>query len=36
MRIPVAAITDNKLAFALGTLFINLMETKNESTFYDL
>ncbi len=36
MKIPVAAITDNKLAFALGTLFINLMETKNESTFYDL
>ena len=36
MKIPVVAISDNKLAFALATLFVNLMEVKDKETFYEL
>ncbi len=34
--IPIAIITDNKLAFSVATLIVNLLETKNDNTFYDL
>lgn len=36
MRIPVVAISDDKLAFALGALFVNLCETADKDTFYEL
>lgn len=36
MNIPVVVISDNKLSFAVGTLFVNLMETKSQDTFYEL
>ena len=35
-RIPIVAISDKKLAFSIATLFINLLETKKEDTFYEL
>lgn len=35
-KVPIVAISDNKLAFALATLFISLLETKNNDTFYEL
>ena len=33
--VPIVAISDNKLAFALATLFVNCMETKDSTTFYE-
>ena len=36
MNIPIVVISDNNLAFSVGTLFVNLMETKKEDTFYEL
>ena len=35
-HIPVVAISDNKLSFAVGALFVNLLETKDKTTFYEL
>ena len=35
-NIPVVAISDNKLSFAVGALFVNLLETKAKTTFYEL
>ncbi len=35
-HIPVVAISDNKLSFAVGALFVNLLETKAKTTFYEL
>lgn len=35
-NIPIVVMTDNNLAFAVATLFINLLETKNKDSFYDL
>lgn len=34
-HIPVVAISDNKLTFTVGTLFVNLLDTKHKDTFYD-
>ena len=34
--IPIVAISDAKQAFALATLFVNLMETKAKETVYEL
>ena len=36
MRIPIIVISDKKLAFSVATLFVNLLETKNPDTFYEL
>ena len=36
IRIPVVAIADNKQAFAIGSLFTNLVLTANKNTFYEL
>lgn len=35
-KIPVCAITDEKLPFALETMFVSLLENANEDTFYEL
>ncbi|MBQ3785545.1 MAG: glycosyltransferase family 8 protein, partial [Alphaproteobacteria bacterium] len=34
-HIPIVAISDNKLTFTVGTLFVNLLDTKHKDTFYD-
>jgi len=34
-HVPIVAISDNKLAFAVGTLFTNLIAVKHKTTFYD-
>ncbi len=36
MNIPIVTITDNKLAFAIATLFINLLETQKTENFLEL
>lgn len=36
VHIPIVAISDGKLAFALGTLFTNLLLTAKDDTFYEL
>ena len=35
-HVPIVAISNNKLAFALATLFTQLLQTKKPDTFYEL
>ena len=34
-HVPIVTISDNKLCFAVGTLFTNLVKVKDKTTFYD-